>query len=88
MIFGHLGLANIVILVAGIISVLIGWGLLRAPREFEDAAAQIQRRLGPAGRIVASKRRPLATLWSGCMFVAFGLLFVALALLVQLKGET
>jgi hypothetical protein len=87
MIFGHFTIENIGILIGGIISAVVGVGLLKWRAEFERAAADIQRGLGRVGQRVASRPQRWATVVVGYGFIAFGILFVCLGMFADLaKG--
>lgn len=86
MLLGHFGSGNWVGLIGGLISIVVGVALILRPTEFEDAAAGIQRSLGPGGRKVASTRRRWATVSTAIIFIAFGVLMTLLGLFGDFDG--
>lgn len=84
MIFGHVNIDNLIAIVTGVISIAVGIGILKWRAEFDRAAAQIQRGLGPIGERIARQPRGRWTVIGAVGFIALGVFVLGLGLLAKL----
>jgi hypothetical protein len=86
MVFGSFEAGNFFALATGLVSVLVGYALLRGAAWFENAASKIQRQLGPLGRRAARAQRRWVTVLSAIVAIVIGALCIAAALLLKAQS--